>query len=130
MIPDDLKFTETHEWVRAEEDSSTATIGLSAYAAEQLGDVVYLELPAVGDAVKQGEPFGVIESVKAAFDLNSPIGGEVIEVNEPLLTELDKIAEDPCGEGWMIKMKIENKDELKSLMDSTEYEKLLKTKKD
>jgi len=101
MISDDLKFTETHEWVRVEEDSSTATIGLSAYAAEQLGDVVYLELPAVGDAVKQG-----------------------------LLTALDKIAEDPCGEGWMVKIKIENSDELRSLMDSTQYEEFLKTKED
>ena len=130
MIPDNLKFTETHEWIRVEEDSSTATIGLSAYAAEQLGDVVYLELSAVGDAVKQGEAFGVIESVKAAFDMNSPISGEVIEINEPLLTELDRIAQDPCGEGWMIKMKIENSDELGSLMDSTQYEELLKSKED
>ena len=127
MVPQDLKFTETHEWVKLEDDSDLATVGISTFASEHIGDVVFLELPAVGDAVKQGDTFGVIESVKAAFDLNSPVSGEVLEINESIIGDFDKLAQDPYGAGWMFKVNTSNSGELNSLMDSKQYEEFLKT---
>jgi len=128
MYPMDLKYTNTHEWVRQETD--IATIGISAYAVKQLSDIVFLELPAVGDKVNKGSPFGAIESVKAVFDLNSPLTGEVIEVNQTLIDNLDLLQTDPYGQAWMIKVRLENQDEIQTLMSSADYEAFLKKEED
>lgn len=130
MIPENLKYSETHEWLKAEEGSDTATVGISEFAVEHIGDIVFLELPSVGDQLIQGNPLGVVESVKAAFDLNSPISGEVVQVNEPVLSDFDKLSQNPYGEGWLVKVKIENLDETASLMDAAGYEEFLKTQED
>ena len=98
-----LRFTETHEWVRTE--AQGATVGVSQYAQSQLGDVIYLELPAVGKRLKPGERFGVIESVKAASDLYTPVGGEVAAINEELKEHPEYVNQDPYGKGWIIKLK-------------------------
>ena len=120
MIPEDLKFAKTHEWAKA--DDETVTIGISEFAVNQLGDIVFLELPAQGDSVSQGAPFGVIESVKAAVDLESPASGEVTEANDALTDQLDNLGEDPYGNSWMIKVKIADTAELDSLMNAADYE--------
>jgi glycine cleavage system H protein len=98
-----MRFAETHEWVRNEGD--TATVGISQYAQSQLGDVIYLELPAVGQQLEIGARLGVIESVKAASDLYSPVGGEVLEVNQDLKDHPEYVNEDPYGKGWVIKLR-------------------------
>ena len=130
MIPENLKYSETHEWLKTDKDSGTATVGITEFAAEHIGDIVFLELPAVGDKLTRGNPLGVVESVKAAFDLNSPVSGEVLQVNEQVTGDFDKIAHDPYGQSWMLKVKIENIDELDSLMDAAQYEQFLKTQED
>ncbi len=107
--PEDLKYLDSHEYVRL--DGEIATIGVSAFAIDQLGDVVFLELPEMGDAVEIGESFGTIESVKAVEDLYPPVSGTVIERNEVLIDTPEGIAEDPYGEGWLLKVKINNPDE-------------------
>jgi glycine cleavage system H protein len=98
-----LRFTQTHEWVRTE--GQGATVGVSQYAQSQLGDVIYLELPEVGKRLKPGERFGVIESVKAASDLYTPVGGEVAAINEELKDHPEFVNQDPYGKGWIIKLK-------------------------
>ena len=118
-IPDDLKYTEEHEWVKREGD--TVIIGITDYAQGELGDVVYLDLPAVGDNFPQNDPFGSIEAVKAAADLYMPLSGEIVEVNEALPDAPETINTDPYGEGWMVKIKIENEDEYTKLMDTAAY---------
>ncbi len=127
MIPQDLKFTKTHEWAKLDADTGTVTIGLTDFAIEQLGDIVFVELPAAGQSVTQATPFGVIESVKAAVDLESPVSGEVTEANEALPEELDTLAEDPYGKGWMIKIKATDLAQLDSLMSPAEYENYLES---
>lgn len=119
MIPDDLKYLETHEWARLEGD--TVTIGITDFAVKHLTDLVFLDLPEVGDKVTKGERFGEIESVKAVSDLNSPVNGEVIEVHSELQDALDKIAADPYGEGWMIKVKVAPGTTLDDLLDAEAY---------
>ncbi len=114
-----LRFSETHEWVKAEAD--TATVGITEYAQSQLGDVIYLELPKVGQRVEPGGKFGVIESVKAASDLYSPVGGEVTQVNEALQEHPELINTDPYGNGWIIKLKRLGRT-LEKLMDSGQYD--------
>ena len=121
MYPKDLKYTKTHEWIKVEND--VGTVGITDFAAKELTDLVYIELPAVGEKITQGSPFGSIESVKAVSDLNSPVSGEVIEVHEELTQQIDLISKDPYGEGWMIKVKLENPEELNNLMNSEDYEK-------
>lgn len=106
--PDDLKYTDTHEYARL--DGEIATVGITAFAIDQLGDVVFLELPDVGSALEQGETFGTIESVKAVEDLHAPVSGTVIERNDTLLDAPEQIAEDPYGEGWLLKVRIEDPD--------------------
>lgn len=123
-IPAELKFTKDHEWVRVEGD--TATIGISDHAQEQLGDIVFVELPEVGEALKQGDSFGVVESVKSVSDVFSPISGEVIEINEALNENPEAVNEDCYGEGWIAKVKITNKSEIAKLMDATDYENFTK----
>ncbi|MEA3485427.1 MAG: glycine cleavage system protein GcvH [Candidatus Aerophobetes bacterium] len=124
MYPKDLRYTRTHEWAKA--DNDIAIIGITDFAIKQLTDLVYVELPSVGEKVTRGSPFGSIESVKAVSDLNSPVTGEVIEVNEELPEKPELITNDPYGEGWMVKVKIEDTSELDALMDSGKYEELVK----
>ncbi len=118
MYPADLKYTKDHEWVRS--DSAEATIGITDYAQAQLGDVVFVELPAVGRTIKQGEVFGTIESVKAVSELYAPVSGEVVAVNDALSTSPESVNKDPHG-AWIIKVKPSNAGELGSLLDATAY---------
>ncbi|MCK0165059.1 glycine cleavage system protein GcvH [Marinobacter sp. S6332] len=118
--PPDLKYIETHQWVRVDADG-TATVGITDFAQEQLGDVVYIGVPDVGDTVTGGEEAGVAESVKSASDVFSPVTGEVIEINESLEDEPEKVNEDPYGDGWMFKVKLADKGELDGLMDADAY---------
>ncbi len=120
MEKESLKYTKTHEWVKVAED--IATIGISDFAVKELSDIVFIEFPEVGKRIKRGSPFGTIESVKAAFDLNAPISGVVKETNIALSDNLDLLKEDPFGKGWMVKIKIEDRSELKDLMDFKEYQ--------
>jgi len=119
-IPADLKYLETHQWVRVEADG-TATVGITDFAQEQLGDVVYIGVPEVGVTVNGGEEAGVAESVKSASDVFSPVTGEVIEVNEKLEDEPEAVNEDPYGDGWMFKVKLADLGELDGLMDADAY---------
>ena len=112
------RYTETHEWV--EIDGGTARVGISDFAQAQLGDVVFLELPAVGSSLKPGDAFGVIESVKAASDLYAPIGGTVLEVNAPLSDSPETVNRDPYGDGWLMKLEIEGPAPA-NLMDEAAY---------
>ena len=116
-----IHFTEDHEWISV--DGDTGVVGISAYAAKQLGDVVFVELPEIGREMAKGDEAAVVESVKAASEVYSPIGGEVTEVNGALEDEPAKVNEDPSGEGWFLKIKITDKDELSSLMDEEAYKK-------
>jgi glycine cleavage system H protein len=117
--PEDLKYLETHEYVRL--DGEIATLGISAFAVDQLGDIVFLELPEIGDALEKGESFGSIESVKAVEDLNAPISGTVIERNEAMIESPELISEDPYGEGWLVKLRINDADELIDSLSVNEY---------
>ncbi len=123
MVPAELRYTKSHEWAKM--DGGTVTVGITAFAAEQLGDVVFLELPAVGESVKAETPFGVVESVKAAVDLNCPVGGEIVESNENLTGNLELLGKDPFGSAWMIKVKTAGDADFKNLMSAEEYEKFL-----
>ncbi len=118
--PKDLRYTKTHEWVRVEGD--VATIGITDYAQNELGDITYLELPEVGSQVTQNEPLGVIESVKAASDIYAPVSGEVIERNERAIESPDLVNRSPYEEAWLIKVKVTNPSELEALMDADEYD--------
>lgn len=126
MIPDDLKYTKEHEWVRIEK--SITTVGITDYAQGELGDIVFVELPKVGAKVQQMKPFGIIEAVKAISDLFSPISGEVVEVNHAIETDAGLINKDPYGQGWMIKVKSTNAAELDSLLSASDYQALVEKK--
>ena len=118
--PDDLKYLDTHEYIRL--DGEIATIGITTFAIDQLGDIVYLELPEQGESIKAGEKFGTIESVKAVEDLNAPISGTVIEKNETLIDSPELIADDPYGEGWLLKLRVDDPDEdLSDILSADEY---------
>jgi glycine cleavage system H protein len=119
-IPDDLQYTKSHEWVRAE--GGTVTIGITDHAQEELGDVVFVELPEVGDDIGAGDSFGTVESVKAVSDLYTPVGGEVVEVNSSLEDAPEKINDDPYGEGWIVKL---STSEEADLLSPEEYEKVV-----
>jgi glycine cleavage system H protein len=119
-IPDDLQYTRSHEWVRAED--GTVTMGITDHAQEELGDVVFVELPDVGDTIGAGDSFGTVESVKAVSDLYTPVGGEVVEVNSSLEDAPEKINDDPYGEGWIVKL---STSEEADLLSSEEYEKVV-----
>ena len=123
-VIENLYYTKSDEWLKAEDD--IGTIGITDYAQDQLGDIVYLEKVEKGKKLKQGETLTTIESVKAVSDVNTPVAGEVSEVNEKLLDDTSIINKDPYGEGWIAKIKIENKDELKNLMSAQEYSKYRK----
>ena len=119
-FPADLKYTKSDEWVRVE--SNTATAGITDYAQGQLSDIVYVELPGVGAAYKQGEAWGSVESVKAASDVNMPLSGTVTAVNEDLKNMPEVVNSDPYGKGWMIKFTVSDFGELNGLMDAAAYE--------
>lgn len=126
MTPQNLLYAKTHEWVRLDTDpggAKIATIGITAFAVEALTDLVYIELPSPGRRLKAGEPFGEIESVKAVSDLYSPVDGEVLAVHEELPNKLEVLNTDPYGEGWMIKVKLDNDAALGALLDRAAYEK-------
>ena len=114
-----LKYTKEHEWIRVEDD--VATIGITTYAQEQLGDVVFVELPEVDAEVEAGNEFAVVESVKAASEVYSPVGGTVVEVNEDLAVKPGLVNEDAEGEGWFVKIRLADPDEIDELMDAKAY---------
>jgi glycine cleavage system H protein len=120
-IPADLKYTEHDEWVRVE--GQTATAGITDYAQDQLSDVVYVELPAVSQALKRDERFGTVESVKAASDLSLPASGSITAVNDSLASSPETVNKDPYGAGWMVKFTLTNPAELSQLMDAAAYQK-------
>ena len=119
-VPEDLQYTRSHEWVRQEGD--TATIGITDHAQDELGDIVFVELPDKGATFEAGEAFGTVESVKAVSDLYAPVGGEVIEVNSALEDAPEKINEDPYGDGWMLKLRASGGGDL---LSAEEYEQFL-----
>lgn len=119
-FPEDLKYTREHEWVLVE--GKVATIGITDYAQEQLGDVVFVELPAVGDKVTKDEAMGVVESVKAVSDIYAPVSGKVLEVNDDLPDSPEMINEDAYGDGWMVKIEISDPTDLDDLMNGEAYE--------
>ncbi|HWP93793.1 MAG TPA: glycine cleavage system protein GcvH [Thermodesulfobacteriota bacterium] len=118
-IPEELKYTKEHEWAKLEE--GLVVIGITSYAQDALGEIVYVELPSEGDEITKGDPFGGVESTKSVSDLYAPLSGEVVEVNEALLDSPETINEDPYGAGWMIKVKPYDSSELEDLMDYEEY---------
>ena len=120
MIPQNLKYMESHEWVRQEDN--IATIGITDYAQSEIQDIVYVELPEVGTELIQKTEFGVIESVKAAFDLYAPVGGEVIAVNESLLDAPEQVNESPYDEGWFLRIRMTDPSELDALLDADSYQ--------
>jgi glycine cleavage system H protein len=119
-VPDDLRYSESHEWLRLSDDG-TGVMGISDHAQAELTDVVYLELPEIGRSVAKGEAIAVIESVKAANDIFSPVSGEVVEVNEGLAEAPEPVNEDPYGAGWMIKIKLSDPAEVDSLLNAESY---------
>lgn len=121
--PDNLKYLDTHEYARLEGD--VATIGITAFAVDQLGDIVFLELPEVGDAVSKGEKFGTIESVKAVEELKAPVSGTVVESNAPLLDTPEQLAEDPYGDAWLIKVQVSQPSELADALSAEAYRSLV-----
>ena len=122
MVPKDLRYTKEHEWVRIEGD--LATVGITAFAAEQLGDVVFVDLPEVGRTVAQFAAVGVIESVKAVSDLFAPVGGDVVETNAELTTKPELLNSDPYGQGWMLRIRLTDRTALDGLLDVAAYEAL------
>jgi glycine cleavage system H protein len=119
QLPDDRRYTETHEWAKS--DGDLVRVGITSFAVEQLGDIIYLDLPEPGTPVSQGVAFGEIESVKAVSELLSPVTGEVREVNEPLMDDLDAFADDPWEDGWMIAIAPEDAAEVEGLLDAETY---------
>jgi glycine cleavage system H protein len=120
MIPDNLLFTEEHEWLRLLEDG-TALIGISDFAQEQLGEVVYVELPSVGERVVAGDEFGSIESVKASSEMYCPVSGEVLAVNQTLQDNPEHVNQSPYDDGWMVKVRLDDLSETHGLMDPEAY---------
>ena len=118
-VPEELQYTRSHEWVRTEGD--TATIGITDHAQDELGDIVFVELPETGATFDAGDSFGTVESVKAVSDLYTPVGGEVVEVNEALNDSPELINEDPYGEGWIVKIRVSGEGDLLSASDYEQF---------
>lgn len=118
-IPQELKYTKDHEWVRIEGD--IATVGVTDFAQGELGDIVYVEVETVGETLDREEVFGTVEAVKTVSDLFSPLSGEILEFNESLESTPEKVNSDPYGEGWMVKIKISNEDEVSELLSADDY---------
>jgi len=123
IIPNNLKYTKEHEWTKIE--GSIATIGITAFAQDQLGDVVFVELPAVGKELKAGDEFGVVESVKSVSSLYAPVSGKVVEANSALANNTKAVNQDPYGQAWMIKIAMSNPAEVDSLLSMAQYEESL-----
>ncbi|MBD2445157.1 glycine cleavage system protein GcvH [Dolichospermum sp. FACHB-1091] len=121
--PHNLRYLDSHEYVRLDDD--IATIGITQFAIEQLGDIVFLELPDTGDTITKGDTFGTIESVKAVETLNSPVSGTVIESNEALINAPEQVADDPYGEGWFIKVRVDDAAEIDDSLTAEQYEALV-----
>ena len=125
-IPQELKFTKSHEWARV--DGNTVTVGISAYAVDQMDkEIVNVELPEKGESVNKGESFGVVDSVKAAFDLYAPVSGEIIAVNEEAMDNPESVADSPYQNGWLIKISMTNPADLDDLMDAGAYKTFLES---
>ncbi|MGQ9727883.1 MAG: glycine cleavage system protein GcvH [Candidatus Fervidibacter sp.] len=122
-FPEDLRYSPTHEWVRVE--GNRAIVGITDYAQSELGDITYLELPKVGDRMEAGQPFGVIESVKADEELFAPVSGTIAAVNQNAVDHPEILNDDPYGEGWLVVVEISNTDELKTLMTAEQYRRML-----
>jgi glycine cleavage system H protein len=123
MVPTDLRYTKDHEWVRLEGD--TATIGVTDFAAHELGDVVFVDLPEPGRGIEQFGTFGVVESVKAVSDLYAPVSGEVTDVNAALTAQPELVNSDPFGAGWMIRVRVSNAAQVDGLLEAEAYERLI-----
>lgn len=123
MIPDELKYTATHQWVRSEADG-TVTVGITYYAQEQLGDVVFVQHPAIGSKVRRGEPCAVVESVKAASDIPAPVAGEIIGVNQAVADAPERVNQDPYA-AWLFRIRPGNPAELATLLDAAAYRKVV-----
>ena len=122
-VPANLKYTKDHEWARIED--SVAVVGITDYAQSQLGDVVYIDLPKVGDVISRGDVIGTIEAVKTVADIYSPVSGEIVAVNSALKDASELVNKDPYGEGWIASIKLSNSMELEALLDPADYEKLI-----
>jgi glycine cleavage system H protein len=122
-FPDNLRYTKDHEWIRIEGDE--ATIGITDFAQHELGDIVYVEIETVGQELKEGEIFGTVEAVKTVSDLYLPVSGSITEVNPKLNSNPELVNNDPYGDGWMVKMKVTNTEDLNSLMDAPAYQNLV-----
>ena len=127
-FPEGLKYSKEHEWVLVE--GTTATIGITEYAQEELGDIVYVELPEVGEKIVKDDPFGAVESVKAVSDVYAPVSGAVLEINDILPDNPETINDDPYGDGWMIRVELSDPDDLKELMDADEYAEYVQQQKE
>jgi glycine cleavage system H protein len=123
MVPTDLRYTKDHEWVRLE--GSNATVGITEYAANQLGDIVFVELPEVGRTLSQSAVFGVVESVKAVSDLFAPVSGPVVEANAALAGQPELVNSEPYGAGWMLRLTVADNAELEGLLDAAAYDALI-----
>ena len=119
-VPEECRYLETHEWARR--DDEAVRVGITDFAQDELGDVVFVELPAVGDELEQESEFGVIESIKAVSDLYAPVGGEVTSTNENLFDAPELVNEDPFGDGWMLEVELEDESDLEALLPADEYE--------
>ena len=122
-IPTELRYTKEHEWIRA--DGDIGTIGITDYAQDQLGDIVYLDLPAVGASLTQSDKLGEIESVKAVSDLYAPVSGEVLEVNQEAVDEPEAVNEDPYGKGWLLKVRLSDASQLDTMLTNEAYDELI-----
>jgi glycine cleavage system H protein len=118
-VPDDCRYLETHEWVRT--GDGTARVGISEFAQDELGDIVFVDLPEVGDRIEQGESFGVIESIKAVSDLYAPVSGEVVDANDELETAPELVNDDPFGDGWLVAVELDDEGALDDLLDAAAY---------
>ena len=128
QCPDGLRYSKEHEWARAE--NASTTIGITDFAQQELGDVVFVELPAVGALLSKGQTLGVVESVKAVSDIYAPVSGTVSEINEKLQTEPELVNQDPYGAGWLIKIGVANPAELNALMEADEYRRYIQEERD
>ena len=124
FLPDNVHYTETHEWVRDEEE--TVVAGVGDYAQDQLGDIVFVELPGIGDTFEKGEEFGTLESVKAVSEIYLPVAGKIVAINEALSEEPELVNQEPYNSGWMVEIEPDDPDEIQTLMTSSEYMEMLK----
>lgn len=127
MYPDDYRYTKEHEWIKKE--NSEAIVGITTYAQKELGDIVYVELPAIGKKFAMGEAFGSIESVKAVSEIYAPLEMEIVSVNSTVADQPELINQDPHGKGWLVKVKLGNNSDLDSLLSASEYEELISQEK-